>query len=451
MKLLHVIDTMGAGGPSRSLLTFVQHAKRLQPDIAHRILSLGREGYPPAIFAARRMEVEVMRAPQPAEIARLIGGSDVVLLHFWNTPRVWRFLSASLAARYVVWAKVLGTTHPQVLNMRAMSSAAALVLTAPPPPDLRRQWAKGDIPIVPGIADFSRVAAVHAEPHDGFNVDYIGTLSRGKIHPGFAGIMAGIDVPGIRVRIYGGAPDAVVSDSIRRCADPARFECPGFVEDIAGILKTSDVFGYPLSSSTYATSDKSLQEAMYAGIPPVILPHGGPARFVEDGKTGLIARTEREFAHAIEYLHHNPDRRRELGANARAYARNSFAPERQAADLLKAVTAASAGPVRPILPASVIGDAALFLVSQGWEERAATAAAAAWRAGDGIKLDDWASSLPAEAFEVEGGIIHWRNTMPADPLLRWWSALWLKRQGRARDAAQEMEAARRLGIQAATD
>jgi hypothetical protein len=49
---------------------------------------------------------------------------------------------------------------------------------------------------------------------------------------------------------------------------------------------------------------------------------------------------------------------------------------------------------------------------------------------------------------VEGGILHWRNDCPEDPLLRYWAALWLKRHDRGEEADLEMAEAMRLGAPA---
>ena len=447
MKLLHVIDQMGAGGPARSLLAFARHARCLRPDLEHRVLSLRQEGYPPLIFAAKQMGMTVVRAPQPAQVAELVDGSDVVLLHFWNTPHFWEFLKTGLSARYVVWSKVMGTAHPQLLNRNALRGAAAIVLTADPGPQSSWEPKHAEISVVPGIADFGRVERVRPESHAGFNVDYIGTTNFGKLHPGFARIMSRLEIPGIRVRVCGGRADPMLAEAIETSRDPERFQCLGFVEDIAAILETSDVFGYPLSENTYATSDKSLQEAMYAGVPPVVFPHGGPARFVQDGKTGLVATSEEEFVGAIEYLYRNPDKRGELGRNAKAHARVAFAPQKHTANLLQVVMAAAEMPARTMLPelsqtdTARLNHAALFLVSQGWPSRSAISALEQWQAGGRGALDAWITSLPTEVFQVEGGIAHWRNHARSDPALRWWSALWLLKLGFYRQAGEEIEAA----------
>src|SRR5262249_20606711 len=91
MKLLHVIDHMGAGGPARSMLAVIRHANAVNPAIEHSVLSLRQDGYPPVIFAARQLGASVMRAPAPDATRTLLGSCDVALLHFWNTPGFWTF------------------------------------------------------------------------------------------------------------------------------------------------------------------------------------------------------------------------------------------------------------------------------------------------------------------------------------------------------------------------
>jgi hypothetical protein len=304
--------------------------------------------------------------------------------------------------------------------------------------------------VVPGLADFRRLAGSHPKPHPGFNADYVGTCNIGKLHPSFTSMMERIDIPGFAVRICG-QPDSQLTKSIEASSDPSRFHSMGFVEDIRSIFETSDVFAYPLSETTYATSDKSLQEAMLAGIPPVVFRYGGCANFVTNGKTGIVAENEDEFVLAIEHLYRNAELRLALGRNARDHALEAFAVETPAENLTIAIREAADCPPRDLmdnfapLSAKDNCDAERFLVSQGWNPADAIAAVSAWLASHSDALEQYASALPDEAFQVEGGILHWRNETPESALLRFWSALWLLRQGRDHEALAEIEAARRLG------
>lgn len=448
LKVLHVIDHIGAGGPFRSLLTFASEQRRTGATFEHDVLSLNKNAYAPLIFEARRLGIAVARRPTNEETVRLTGQADVILLHFWNTPHIWEFLTERLQpARYVLWSKILGVHPPQILGESLLAGMASVLLTAGHP-DIEHLAPNAQI--VPGLANFGRLKDLQPRSHTGVNVDYIGTCNIGKLHPGFVRMLERVDVPGIAVRICGQA-NQKLSDTIRASRDPDRFRLLGFVEDIATVLSTSDVFAYPLSETTYATSDKSLQEAMLAGIPPVIFPHGGCARFVIDGKTGIVAHSEDEFVRAIEFIWRNPQRREELGRNAKAYALEAFAPEMPAARLSRSILEAVEQPkqnlmthLSPLRP----GDgrvAERFLVSQGWRPNEAVGAVSEWLIGGGEELEHYASSLPDEAYQVEGGVLHWRNAMPETPLLRYWAALWLLRKGRTDEALREVDAARRSG------
>jgi glycosyltransferase involved in cell wall biosynthesis len=450
MNLLHLMPALGPGGPTRALLTLIREFRRSRPDIRHTVVSVAAGDHLPLAFALRREGAEIERAAAIEQVAARVERADIVLVHFWNMPRLWRVLAGPLPpGRFVLWAHVLGAHTPQRFSTGLFASATRVALTAPPPDYLSARVKHARV--IPAVADATRVSGVSAKPHDDFNADYVGTTNRGKMHPRFVTMMARLAIPELKVRICGGALEPAMAAEVAATPDPRRFECRGFVEDISSILETSDVFAYPLAERTYATSDLSLQEAMLAGVPPVTLPHGGPSRFVADGENGVIARNEDEFVAAIGYLHRNPERRAELGRNARASAQVLFSVEKHAADLFDLLQEASQAPKARLMPADGPANhaqksgAVLFLMSQDWEEASAEAAVKAWRSGKTAKLVEYASGLDDDAFQIEGGILHWRREVMDDPLLRSWSALWLMRQGRIDEARLEMAEAVRLG------
>ena len=450
MKLLHLLPALGPGGPMRSLVMLARLSGLSHPAIRHTVISLQPGHYMPLLFELRRQGATVLLAPALDTIKAQIGEADVVLLHFWSTPRLWRLLVSGLpAARYMLWSKIMGEHAPQLLNAALLSGVQAWAFTAPPPAHLVDRV--GQAPVIPGLVDRRRVAELEPEPHQGFNLDYIGTTNRGKMHPRFIEMMARVDIPDARIRICGGALEPAMAAALARLPGADRFECRGFVEDIASVLATSDVFAYPLAERTYASSDISLQEAMLAGVPPVILPHGGPARLVVDGRNGIVARSEDEFVAAIEHLHRHPETRHALGREARRSAERLFSPERHAARLMDIVQSMASLTKMPLIAPGAIPQgrppaaAALFLMSQGWDGIAADDAVTAWLAGETAELQAFVDGLDDNAFQVEGGILHWRKEAMDDPLLRAWAALWLMRQGRAAQAEQEIAAAARLG------
>ena len=81
-----------------------------------------------------------------------------------------------------------------------------------------------------------------------------------------------------------------------------------------------DVFGYPLAPGNYSTSDLALQEAMAAGVPPVVLPFGATAHSWSMARPASSRPTRPEYPRALERLAADPDERLRLGRNAREQA-----------------------------------------------------------------------------------------------------------------------------------
>jgi L-malate glycosyltransferase len=454
MNLVHIISSLGPGGPTRSLTTFVEWSTRNMPSVSHRILTLEPRAYQPLSLRLRRCGAVILRNLSAAQIEEILGRADVAFVHFWNTPLIWRVIARRTPpVRAVIWAMVRGDHLPQRLNANLLHSAAGVVLTAAAPPHLLPIFEQA--PIISSLIQPDRVAGVVRRPHDGFRVDYAGTTNSGKLDVRIFSIMSNLAIPGVKVRIFGGALEPAMAQAHAAMPDPSLVEICGFTENIADVFATTDVFAFPMAETSYSTSDVVLQEAMLAGLPVVIYADRGSSRFVENEKTGLVVSDAAEFTAAIERLHRDPALRRELGAAAKAHAESEFNSDRNAARLAAVIEATASAPKQPLFSqraASIALDrlppAALFLVSQGWPEEEAAGAVAAWTAGTDDRLSGFAEMASDVCYKVEGGIVHWRNHEPGDPLLRVWSGYWLRRSGRHQEARDEFEAALRLGAPA---
>jgi glycosyltransferase involved in cell wall biosynthesis len=452
MNLVHIIPKLGPGGPTRSLTTFVEWSIRNIPRVSHLILTPEPRAYALLSFRLRRCGAIIHHNPSEAQIDETLMRADVVLIHFWNTPILWSLIARRMPpVRSVIWAKVRGDRLPQRLNANLLRSATGVALTAEAPAHLSLDF--GTAPIVPGLVQPDRVAGVVRRDHEGFRIDYIGTVNSGKLDPRVFSIMSNLAIPDVRVRIFGGALEAAMAKAHAAMPDPSRVEICGFTENIAEVFATTDVFAFPMAEGSYGSSDIALQEAMFAGLPVVIYADRGPSHFVSNEKTGLVVSNAEEFAAALERLYHEPALRRALGAAAKAHAEAEFGSHKHAARLVGVIEDAAAGPRRPLFAHRSIDlcdlkPAALFLVSQGWSEEEADSAVAAWVAGEDDSLSDFAESASSACYNVEGGIVHWRNQEPDDPLLRAWTGHWLRRSGRHREARSEFDAALHLGANA---
>jgi glycosyltransferase involved in cell wall biosynthesis len=403
------------------------------------VISLAPPTHLPLRIALKRRGAAVIPEAGPEALHEAVASADATLVHYWSTPELWQALSALRApTRLVLWSKIEGSHPPQRIAPALFRDAAGVALTAPPPEALAGALAGAlDAPlaeaaIVPGLMEVERLAGLERKPHPGFRVDYIGSLSRGKLNPCLFDAIDGLAIRDLAVRIVGGRLDPAFERRLAASPRAGQIACPGFTERIGLILETTDVFAYPLSETTYASSDKSLQEAMCAGVPPVILPHGGPRRFVEDGVTGLVAADPESFGAPIERLYRDPALRARLGAAAREMARSAFDPRPHAERLLRLIEAALQVPKAPVLAGGPdLSPAGLFLVSQGLSVETAREMARDWETGSMAAALARIEGAPDDLFEVEGGILQWRNAMPGDPILAEWSRAWLAGRGAA--------------------
>lgn len=336
IRVLHLLKHVnGAGGP-RSTVALSKALAR-EGVCENRIVSLlpGTSG---GLEMARQAGLQVLQTPDALALRREIEAADVVQLHWWNDPVLYDLLRADLPpARLLVFVHVAGDTPPHVLIRQVIDVADFCVAGSAyahgcaafqslPAEERARKTAA-----VTATADFGRLAGLERRPHDGFQVGYIGTVDFRKMHPGFVRMSANVRVPGARFIVCGNGQLDVLERQARELGAADRFDFRGYVEDLRPLLAEMDVFGYPLASNPGA--ELAVQEAMYAGVPPVVFPLGGLRDAVIHGETGITVTTEEEYVAAIEHLYHHPEERQRLGEGARTFAQQHFGAERVAPKL----------------------------------------------------------------------------------------------------------------------
>lgn len=454
MNILHIIEKFYTNGPARSLLAAVKYAKMLGLAQNHNLIILGESVYPPSLIQARQTGVQIIaRQPSPARLHELIEQADIVQVHFWNSPILYDFLRADHPAmRLLLWLKVVGSHAPQSITRPLIDYADKVVATTPATlaapvwdgylTDLK----SAKQAVVPGIADFDRLHDFQPQPHDGFNVGYIGTVNFSKMYARYVAMSAEIAVPNIKFIVCGGGSEDMLRQQAEALNAAEKFEFRGYVESIQSVLEIMDVFGYPLCEDTYATSEKSLQEAMYAAIPPVVFPYGGVKHLVQHGETGLVVHSELEYQQAIAYLYAHPDERRRLGENAKRYAQAHFAPHVATQQLAQIYQDLLQQPkLNRSWCSSNLTEAEKFIETLG-ETHAFAVSYVSNAAEEGFSADRIIAQSSPLLAEGEGGITHYRNTYPEDPYLRFWSGLVLQQAGKWSKAIAEFQAAIRLGF-----
>lgn len=397
------------------------------------------------------MEVPIVR--NRSELKAEIERSDIVQVNWWQHPEMDEFLRSDLPAmRLIGWFHVSGNDAPQRIT-EALVRRCDLALGGSSYtyeceafqslPEAERIRHTG---YVIGGAELTRVAGIRPLQHGGFNVGYIGTVNPVKMHKDYIALHTGINVPGLKVICCGGDRQVYLKQQAEQLGVGATFDFRGYVPEIAPVLAELDVYGYPLCPDTYAASELNLQEAMAAGIPPVVFPHGGLKTLVIDDYTGLVVRSAAEYRQAIEFLHQNPADRLRLGENARHFAAQMFGAERNAPRMNKYYERILAGPKtkRPWqseLPAPG-GEPATYRTDYGsriFIESLGGTRPEFLASLEGQKIEDLfcAESLIAQSSDLmcRAGILPYGGAYPNDPMLQLWGGLSLLGTGDYGEAA----------------
>jgi glycosyltransferase involved in cell wall biosynthesis len=452
-EILHVIPALSLGGAGRSLLSLCGYSSgsNLRDRIATLTASDGG-----AVKRAAKLGIEVVSAPDTDALGRLIEETDVVHVHYWNTPEMSEFLGSDLPpTRVLVWLKVHGSSPPQVLTSQLLSYADAVLATSDSTRGLAvwrdaESVAGFDGGVAAGIADLSRTIGCAKRTHRFFNVGYVGSVDFVKMHPGFLAMHDAVAVPDARFIVCGdGAAMPRLTKDLSEMDGAWRFDLRGYVEDIRSVLEELDVFGYPLTRDTYATSEKSLQEAMMVGVPPVVFPHAGLRDLVEHGVTGLVVDDENGYTRAIEHLHRHPDERARLGDNAARFARHAFDPRKSVAAIHRTYRRLCTRPRRrraALAPAAACGSAR-FVHALGAQAGPFAVSYTAEEPQVLLRAErEIARASPVLCSPGAGGVFHYRRRYPEDAYLRLWSGLILLEQGRPALALAELSKAYALGL-----
>ena len=331
--ILHIIERFRRGGPAHALTGLAKYSRRAC-GYEHRVVSL-LPSDPLANARTADTGLVVVDHLDATALRAEIMQADVVHFHFWNSAELHALLASNLPPmRAVVWCHVNGETAPQILPRWLLPFADVLVTTAQSTLLLPafRSADTDRIECIPGGTDFAQLNGVRKTAHAGFNVGYIGRVDFIKLHPDFCADVCRGSIPDIHFYVCG---DGGSREQLQRQAGEMgvadRFTFRDYLRDIRPAVSALDVFGYPLCEGNYTTAELILQEVMYLGVPPVVMPYGGAATLVRHGYSGIVARNEVDYVQALEWLYRRPDERLRLGRNASQEARARSGAEKCAA------------------------------------------------------------------------------------------------------------------------
>lgn len=455
INITHVFPRLQRGGALRSTLD-VARAGTAQASDNRCFISLGG-AEPAAIRWVQEEGHQVLQAHATTSIQHALEQSDIVHLAAWNTPELYAWLASPLPPmRLVMTLHVTGEFPSQVATPLLLDNADWIVAATPHSltlPSFQQQIAARPdrIRVVldsTSLPDTNIVLSLH----EGIRIGYAGTVDFVKMHPRFVELCAGAAAPDATFAVAGAGGAIKTLKRQARAYPHVRFEFLGYLENVREFLATCDIFGYPLARDTYAAGELILQEAMWLGVPPVVLAVGGLPYLVKHNETGLVARDENEYIELLQDLVGNSIERERLGRNAREFARRHFGAARVAPELRQVYDQAMRLPkrerVQPAAPDHALypGARALIRSFGEWSEPYQTSLDST--DPEAVRAAEFriANASPLEASPGAGGILDYRLHYPTDPMLRLWSGLTLGTNRHYAFAAAEFTAAGRLGL-----
>ncbi|MGA0286564.1 MAG: glycosyltransferase family 4 protein [Phycisphaerales bacterium] len=456
MRTLHLIPRFVGGGPERHLLALFSAWRKADFEGEHEIAVMEPPLSAPLLVKARRLGVRVVGRADDEVLDEAIERADLVSIEYWNHPRLLGAMRRPWpAARVLATTAIRGTTRPQVTNEDLGGFADHLIassprtLETPAAESVRRRG--GLVDWSPALADMSRLDGYQPRPHQGIRIGHVGLIDPAKLHPRFAELCAAVARPEVHFDVFG--PGRL--DDLRNRFDAQgladRAIVHGPVEDLAAAFAELDAIGHPLAPEGYATSEKSVQEAMWAGLPVVVLAGTGPADLIRHEIDGLVATDEQDYPRQVERLVDDPSLLRRLGDAAKTRARALFDPDRNARRLRSLFESMLGHPKRAREPLPGRGESAARRFVRSMGELAGPFAISldglARHHADAVAdAERQIAASSAVVAQGEGGVVHHRNDAPDDPHLRLWSGLIAEAAGRQKLASAEFAAAAAGGV-----
>lgn len=263
------------------------------------------------------------------ELLKLISGADIILVHFWNHPLLYDFLVRNElpASRIVFWSHVSGFTPPYIFTEKALNFPDKFVFTTPlsfETKEVKNIKDKKRFDTIWSTGGVEEIKTLKPKKHKGFNIGYIGTVDYSKMHPDFLKICDSINIPDVKFIVCGGAKHLEIEKQAKEMGIAEKFKFLGEVKDVKKHLEIFDVFGYPLNPEHYGTCEQVLQEAMAAGVVPIVLNNPAESYMLKNAKVGIVTRDFKEYKDAIEKLCSDKKLLQDLSKKSRKYAVSEY-------------------------------------------------------------------------------------------------------------------------------
>ncbi len=378
MKILHVIETLGAGGAERSLVMLLGELRRRGEDVAVGVLKepltlrpeLETAGVPVFVLPAHNKWNLIAGARNVSRLASE-RHCDVIHTHLYFATlytalaRVFRLTRARTCVTFHNLAYEEGVNRPGFgLWLRRILATVfyprgfdrMLAVSAAVAGHYREALRLDDVAILNNPVDMSRIAKVSEPSRPPHALDHVKLVVPGRLVPekGHSDFLEALAVLRHRGHMFqatlaGDGPLRSQIEARIKALDLSDRVClTGALEYDAmlEVISSADIVVTPSRFEGFALT---ALEAMALGRPVVATRAGGLAEIANDGKTGVLvpAGDTKALSEAILSLAKNDSMRRRLGEAGRARAEAQFALPRivdQLLDLYRSMMGDGSGP-----------------------------------------------------------------------------------------------------------
>lgn len=322
-KILQITPHLG-GGVGKAVIGAAMPNKQFNTEI----VLLEKPEKKETVTRAREKGITVLICLPERELKEKIEEADIVIVNWWNHPRMVRFLVdfPDIPCRLVAWVHINGCTYPY-LPFDFLDHFDYIFFTTKYSYEnpfwnmeqcnkIRKKSA-----VVLGNGDFKPEefpAKDDYSAHAPFAMGYAGTLNYSKIHKEYVKYceQAVQRCGSMKVKLAGDPDDTLFSD-IQSSSIGNLFELCGYVKEMEQFYLSLDVLAYICNEENYGTTENVILEAMACGIPVVAYRGGTERNLIDDRINGFLVSNKEEFAGCIAELIADEQLRREIGQAGR--------------------------------------------------------------------------------------------------------------------------------------
>lgn len=328
-RILHITTHLG-GGVGKAITGVTIFDQNTSSEYIHRIILLEKPLKMQFINRCKENQVSIEYISDVEKIIIEIEKADIVILSWWNHPKMMEFLMKipRVPMRMILWVHINGCTYP-FLPFKFASVFSQVFITTPYSlentgwTEVEREAIRKKSELVYGMGELNLNSQIYKRDYGmngDFTIGYVGTVDYSKMHPDFLLYCQELvkEIPNIKFVIVGEYSQDFLEE-IKKAKLEEKVEVLGYVEKVEEVLVEFDVFSYLLNPYHFGTTENIILEAMLVGLPVVAINQNIESYIINNERTGILISSIEEYVKKMKELYVDKKKRALLGENARKY------------------------------------------------------------------------------------------------------------------------------------